>query len=454
MNLKVHLLLQIVLVAIFCLLVTGAYVLFQTNRLVRQEAATTLNSVGKYLEMQQLRIDANLHDPRHFPDFELWRQTHAVSGQCLRYVSNDRKTSYGLCQGESLSAKRWPVIFEELYRRLFNPGVELMRTLSFKQQTVGSVTVIPSAEMELARAWDHLTGLLGLSASTTIAVCLLVYLSIYRALRPAQIIVNTLEKMQTADTVTPLPSFKLTEWQRIGDSINEFVATQKQLLTERKKLVLQLISVQEEERRYLARELHDEFGQCLSAINAFSSSILQTAKQDCPSLVPEVESIARINQRIMETVRKLLISLRPAELDELGLKTCFDTLISEWNKQYAGQRHCQLILEGDAQQLENPLPITLYRIIQEGLTNIAKHSNATQAILILKIKQPSTITLTIEDNGRMKSFPFSQNQGVGLLGIRERVNGLGGRFDLLSNESGGLTVRVTLPIQTNGKVKT
>ena len=319
-----------------------------------------------------------------------------------------------------------------------------------KEQNVGSVTVIPSAEMEIARAWDRLTGLLGLSASTTIAVCLFVYLSIFRALHPAQIIVNTLEKMQTDDNVTPLPLFKLIEWQRIGESINEFVATQKQLLTERKKLAFQLISVQEEERRYLARELHDEFGQCLSAINALSTSIMQTARQDCPQLVPEVESIAHINQRIMETVRTLLLRLRPAELDELGLEASLDTMITEWNKQYAGKIHCQLTIKGDSKLLPEALPITFYRIVQEGLTNIAKHSTATQASVILIITD-QTITLTIEDNGQVPVFPLPENQGVGLLGIRERVNGLDGQLDLNSNESGGLIVRVTLPKEINSE---
>jgi len=451
MNLKVHLLLQIILVAILCLIFTGAYVLFQTNRQARQDAAMTLSSIGKYLEMQLIRIDANLQDARQFPDFEIWKQSHAESGVCFRYVAANSESSYGFCQGEELSNKSWPRNFEQLYRWFFQPGLELTRTLSFKSQPRGSIAITPSAEMELARAWDHLTGLLGLSAATTAAVCLLVYLTIYRALRPARLIVNTLEKMQSTDAVTLLPTFKLGEWQCIGTAINTFAETQKILLAERKNLVLQLISVQEEERHYIARELHDEFGQCLSAISALSTSVLQTARQDCPQLIPEVESIAHINQRILETVRTLLLRLRPAELEELGLAASLEPLITEWNKQHAGQIDCQLIIEGDAQQLQKPLPITLYRIIQEGLTNIAKHSNATKVCVTVKPEKQSTITLTIEDNGKIKSFPFVKNQGLGLLGIRERVNGLSGQFDLLLNESGGLTVKVTLPKPIMGK---
>lgn len=445
MNLKVRLLLQILLVAMSCLLVTGAYVLYQTNRLVKGDALKTLDSVVKYLDMQRIRINANLQDAHHFPDFDLWKQAHGESGVCLHYLSANQKTSYGICQGERSIGKRWPDKFEQLYKNAFHPGLGLTRTLSLKGLDYGSITVTTSSDKELAMAWDRLTGLLGLSASSTVAVSLLVYISIYRALRPANLIVSTLQAMQSTEVVSPLPVFKQREWHCIGMAINTFAETQKQLLTERKNLVLQVISVQEEERRFLARELHDEFGQCLSAINALASAILQTARQDCPSLVPEIEQIAFVNQHIMTTLRTLLVRLRPAELDEWGLAVSLESLVGEWNKQQAKQKQCQLIIEGDAQQLLKPLPITLYRICQEALTNVAKHSNAKQALISLQLTDPTMLSLTIQDNGTLPMFPFAKHHGLGLLGVRERVNGLGGTFELSKNESGGLTLTVTFP---------
>ena len=141
----------------------------------------------------------------------------------------------------------------------------------------------PSAEMEIAQAWDNLCSLLGLSAMTVLAVCLLVYLSISRALRPAKIIVQDWRVWKKEHDYR-LPSFELIEWQCIATAINQLAASQQQLLAEHQKLAVQMIDVQEEERRYLARELHDEFGQCLAAINAVAASIAQTAEQQCPSL--------------------------------------------------------------------------------------------------------------------------------------------------------------------------
>ncbi len=454
MNLKIHLLLQIILIATMCLLATGSYVLFQVNREVKQQTATTLEAVGRYLQVQLSGISPNVQKPGRFPDFDLWKQAYPVSGVCLRYTPSDQKIStYMLCQGEAMPIKPWPKAFENSYQSIFSTGIELTRPVIFKGAEVGSITVIPSVDNELAKAWDSIKGLLGLAASTTLAVCAWVYFAIYRALRPAQTIVNRLEQMQHDDSPSPLPDFKLLEWQRIGSAINLFAATQKQLLSDRKKLVLQLMSVQEEERAFLAQELHDELGQCLTGISALSTSILQTAQQDCPQIVTEVESIARVNRRIMETVRTLLMRLRPAELDELGLDACVHTMIEEWNRQHQGRIVCRLTIHGNNQSLQPPLPIVLFRIVQEGLTNITKHANATEAIIKLEIVQCNT-SLTIEDNGKLDVFPFLKSKGLGLLGIRERVTGLGGSFELSKSPLGGLRLQVNLPVSADESLKT
>ncbi|NOU21997.1 MAG: sensor histidine kinase [Methyloglobulus sp.] len=454
MNLKIHLLLQIILIATMCLLATGSYVMFQVNQEVKQQTATTLEAVGRYLQVQLSGISPNVQKLGRFPDFDLWKQAYPVSGICLRYTPSDQKIStYMLCQGEATPIKHWPKAFENSYQSIFSTGIELTRPVIFKGTEVGSITVIPSADNELAKAWDSVKGLLGLAASTTLAVCAWVYFAIYRALRPAQTIVNRLEQMQHDDSPTLLPTFKLFEWERIGSAINNFAATQKQLLSDRKKLVLQLMSVQEEERAFLAQELHDELGQCLTGISALSASIRLTAKQDCPKIVTEVESIARVNRRIMETVRNLLVRLRPAELDELGLEACVHTMVEEWNKQHQGRTVCRLTIHGSSQSLQPPLPIVLFRIVQEGLTNITKHANATEAIIKLEIVQCNT-SLTIEDSGKLDVFPFLKTKGLGLLGIRERVTGLGGSFELSKSPLGGLKLQVNLPVSADESLKT
>jgi two-component system sensor histidine kinase UhpB len=444
MNLQFHLLSRITLVALLCLLATTAYVLHHSNRQARQADQITAESLGKQLEMQLFRINAGVGQVNQFPDFDLWKQTGSVPGVCVSFVATDSATR-SLCSGAKFFSPSWPDGFDTFYRRLFNPGLALTRPIAFNSRVYGSLTVTPSAEMEIAQAWENIRGLLGLSAMTVLAVCLLVFLSINRALRPAGIIIAGLERMEKGNLAERLPSFELIEWQRTAKAINQLAASQQQLLAEHQKLTVKLINVQEEERRYLARELHDEFGQCLAAINAVAAAIAQTAEQQCPALVSDAEHIRRITQHMLENVRDLLKRLRPAELDELGLEASLNSLISGWNARSGGNTYYHLGIVGDCALLPERLTITLFRVTQECLTNIAKHSAAQNACVTLTINA-DTVTLAVEDDGSATGLPFTEDSGIGLLGIRERVTALAGQLTLTIVQPHGLKVEVWLPI--------
>lgn len=446
MNLQFHLLSRITVVALMCLLATAATVLHHSGRQARQATQITAESLGKQLELQLLRINAGFGQANQFPDFDLWKQTGSVPGICVRFVSTDN-AARSLCNGAKLSGLNWPDSFETFYRRFLNPGFEITRAITFNGRVYGSLTVTPSAEMEIAQAWENIRSLLGLSAITVLAVCLLVYLSISRALQPARIIIAGLESMEKGNLSYRLPAFELIEWQRTATAINQLAVSQQQLLAERHKLAVKLINLQEEERRFLARELHDEFGQCLAAINAVAASIAQTAEQLCPALVGEADHISRITQHMMASVRELLRRLRPAELDELGFSAGLNSLISGWNTRSGGKIHYHLSITGDCALLPEPMTVTLFRITQECLTNIAKHSAAANAKVILEITTDA-VTLTVKDDGIATELPFTEGQGIGLLGIRERVTALYGRLTLAIAQPHGLIIEAWLPIRS------
>lgn len=447
MKLEFHLLSRIAVVALLCLLTTAAYVLYSSDRQARQATQITAHSLGKQLELQLLRIHAGFGQANLFPDFELWKQTSNVAGMCISFIQTNGATTRSLCNGSRLTYRNWPDIFENLYRQLFSSGFETTQPIVFDGRDYGSLTVTASADMEIAQAWDNIRGLLGLSAMTILAVCSLVYLSISRALRPARIIVNGLARMEKGNLDYRLPRFKLFEWQRIAVAINQLANSQQQLLDSRQKLAVKLINLQEEERRYLSRELHDEFGQCLAAINAVAASIAHTAEQQCPSLVDEADHISRITQHMLDSVRGLLGRLRPAELDELGLAASLKSLIEGWNTRSARKTRYQLSITGDCTSLPEPLAVTLFRIVQECLTNIAKHSAAANASVALKITEDA-ITLTVKDNGIANELPTTGASGIGLLGIRERVIELHGRLTLTIAQPHGFIIEVELPVRS------
>ncbi len=445
MNLQFHLLSRIAVVALICLLATAAYMLYHSDRQARLTAQITADSLGRQLELQLFRINAGVGQVSQFPDFDLWKQTGSTPGICVRFVSNDG-AARSLCSGVNLTGLNWPYGFETLYRLLFSPGFEVTRPIIYNGRVYGSLTVAPSAEMEIAQGWENIRGLLRLSASTVLAVCLLVYLSISRALRPARIIVAGLEDMEKGNLACRLPSFELIEWQRTAAAINQLAASQQQLLAERQKLTVKLINLQEEERRYLARELHDEFGQCLAAINAVAVTIAQTAEQQCFELVGEADHIRRIIQHMMDSWRDLSRRLRPAELDELGLAASLNSLMTGWNAHSGGKTCYQLSITGDCALLPEPLAVTLFRIIQECLTNIAKHSAAASAQVTLAITADAAL-LTVKDDGIASKLPFADGPGIGLLGIRERVTALNGKLTLIIDYPHGLIVEAWLPVQ-------
>lgn len=446
MNLQFHLLSRITVAALMCLLFTATYVLYHSDRQARQATQNTAEALGKQLEIQLMRITAGVGQANRFPDFDLWKQTASAPGICVRFVATGNAAARSLCNGATPAGLNWPVGFETFYRRLFNPGFEITRPVVFNNRVYGSLTVTPNAEMEITHAWENIRSLLGLSAVTVLAVCLLVYLSINRALQPARIIVAGLESMEKGNLAYRLPPFELIEWQRTAAAINQLAASQQQLLAERQKLAVKLINLQEEERRFLARELHDEFGQCLAAVNAVAASIAHTAEQQCPVLVGEADHISRIAQHMMDNVRDLLRRLRPAELDELGLAAGLNSLVSGWNTRGGGKIRYQLNIAGDCALLPEPLTVTLFRVTQECLTNIAKHSAAANAKVTLKITAEEA-ALTVEDDGIAAELPFPDGPGIGLLGIRERVIALHGQLTLTTAQPHGLIVEAWLPIR-------
>lgn len=444
MNLKFYLLLNIILVALMCLIMTAVYVLYQADKQSKQVMLVTAESLEKQLEMQLLRIDVGLSGQIVFPDLGLWKETRDMPGVCVRFITVDKRKVRGICRGDDLSLDAWPKGFERLYRLIFNPNFTVERQVSFKAKDYGVISVSSSEERELANAWASVRALMNVSMMTVLAVCLLVYISIARALRPAQIIVDGLDAMRKGDLSIRLPDFKVFEWQRTGTTINALATNQQQLLAERKELLMQLMTVQEEERRYLSRELHDELGQCLAGINALAMSVTQTVEQECPELVPDMQNISRINQRIMNTVRELLMHLRPVELDQSGFEVNLTQLIAAWNERTGEGIQYQLALTGEINQLPAPLIVALFRITQECLTNVARHSSATRVRVTLN-RSKGSVKLTIEDNGDVDMLMFKINPGVGLLGIRERVSVLAGQLEMEKTGSGGFVVRVTLP---------
>jgi signal transduction histidine kinase len=226
--------------------------------------------------------------------------------------------------------------------------------------------------------------------------------------------------------------------------ITEVTLMQSELagaLEENRRLSQRSMQVQEEERRNLARELHDELGQSLNAIKVDAVTI-----RDNSAALPEIYrgalSIIDVSSQVYDVVRSLTQRLRPVALDELGLRSAVQYSVEQWQRRHAGAR-CTFTADGELDDLDEQTNITLYRLVQECLTNVAKHAAATQ-VTVSMTRAANEIRFSFSDNG--KGFdPSQRRRGLGLVGLRERVEALAGHFELESAPGRGVRVNAVIP---------
>jgi signal transduction histidine kinase len=211
------------------------------------------------------------------------------------------------------------------------------------------------------------------------------------------------------------------------------------------RLSAKLVTAQEEERRTIARELHDEIGQVLMAIKvelALAQRRIE-ATGGTPLLLDDAQSIT---DGALSTVRDLSRLLHPALLDDLGLPAALDSYLTAF-----GKRHgiaVELLHEGMSDRLVPEIEAAAYRVVQEALTNVAKHAHATFALVYLS-RTGDTVKVTIEDNG-VGFEPGVARGGLGLIGIRERVAHLQGTVHVDSGAGKGTRLTIELPARARG----
>jgi len=229
----------------------------------------------------------------------------------------------------------------------------------------------------------------------------------------------------------------------------------RELLGENRMLVGNSLVVQENERRHLARELHDELGQCITAIQADAEIISGFAGQCDSRLGKSAEAIKGVSTRIYEFVHSTMLQLRPNILDDVGLAETLREEVDAWRTRHPNT-HCTLSIHTDLDGLNEQTEITIYRIVQECLTNIAKHAHASSVTIDFDradatltggtdATQVPALRLTIQDDG-VGMDPETRSRGLGLIGIRERAGALGGMLSMQAAPGQGVTIIVTLPL--------
>lgn len=312
--------------------------------------------------------------------------------------------------------------------------------------TVGEIRVRPYWTMEASR-W--------LSAASAVAAAWLalgllaaaLLRPVRRALRPVDQILMAIGRLAAGDTGTRLPALELREFRQIAAEFNSLARQLGATRAAERRLATRLLDVREDERRFLARELHDDMGQHLTFLRAELAFLQQALPGAPPAVAPAFDNIADTLARLHESIQRIVHRLRPARLDEFGLVACLEQLVADVGRLMGNTGGTvDLRVDGPLESLSPTLAIHLYRISQEGLTNALRHAEASRIELALRVG-PQALRLSITDDGCGGDPPRSAADGNGRLGIRERVSALGGKVEWRLSAGGGTQLVVDIPLR-------
>ena len=427
---------------VLILLITMSWLMSSNHRYQSQEVGRAADTVSRLLEIQSVGPLQGIGLEPRFPDWYPVTQVKLPRGACVKLLNEQGAVRHSTCRGRGQTAPEAPAWFAWLYQRVFSVAEVARRELQARQQTY-SIEIIPNADTEIAAVWSRLTLALNLSILVTMILGATAAWLIHRALKPMASIVDSLQRIGQGEFETRSGMFKFRELNQIATTCNQLANELGEKDRQRDALIKRLQTAQEDERRSIALELHDEFGQYLTAINANAAALqsadgLATVKADATRIQNNVE-------HLMGLVQALLSRLRPHPMASNSLLEIVRNLIAEITQSQTNTLAISLKVSGPIDECPNKIATAGYRIVQEALTNILKHSNANKALIDLSIDD-NMFKLSVSDNGN----PVNSTQivpGFGVSGMHERATALGGQLKLIDNEDLGITVEATFPIQ-------
>ena len=443
--------LRLVCVAAFCLAATTLWVVDSAHQSIVEATAESAERVAGQLERlywRELLWRGSLQKTPvlPIPEWETLETLKLISpGVCVDFAPGAAATKRLCSQIEGVGAAA-PTWFSRAFVAWFGAPPQVARFMTVRQQDAGVLTVQADSQAAVRLAWREASVVLRVAALMVIAIVLFGALALGHLLAPGRAIVASLRRLERGDYDASLPAFGAAEFGLIARAVDDLARRLSQVTDERIALTKRLFEVQEEERRALARDLHDEFGQNLTAATAFAASI-EAGAQDRPDLVEDARAISRLARGMRATLRQALARLRAQELEELGLEASLARLVAGWSTQGERGPAFRLDVRGDLAGLPDGVAIGVYRVAQECLTNAARHGRPSEVRLSVARTAAADggVTLSVEDDGGGQASRVLAEPGRGVLGMRERVAALGGNL-LIAEAPRGVRVEAYIPL--------
>ena len=302
---------------------------------------------------------------------------------------------------------------------------------------------------EIDENWTEVKSILIFLLAFIISANVLLYFVIGKYLAPIDAILRGLSDIEKGNYELELPHFRLPELDRISQQFNHMAKVLLETKAKNQSLTKYSLEIQEEERRHLSQELHDELGQTIAAIKAVAAAVINGEKPDKSRINSSVKMIIEYSDHIYQVAKNMMHRLRPSVLDEFGLVKALQSMVDDWNSRQ-DDIFCHFSFSNIPTDLTELLNISLFRIVQESLTNALKYSSASKILISMELVNFSDskhINLNIRDNG-VGLDKDKLMTGLGLPGMKERVEMNHGKFELTSEVNNGLTIDIIIPVET------
>ncbi|MEM7468253.1 MAG: ATP-binding protein [Pseudomonadota bacterium] len=434
LRLRLNLLLSVIFVATLGI---GSLLLYNVLRAgVTEELTASVDQAAKLITVVVNQL------PQDLSEHELQRAINEIasigSTRHLR-ISTDPGTSLTE-ESESLAAPSW------FFNLLAPEPSGLIRIIDLRSKR-RRIIIRADATAEINEAWREAIPLSFTLVLFGLLANGLIYVLMGRSLAALEKVGGALEGMGEGDFSVDIPKVGVSDTDRIIERVNELAEALRRSQAEAQMWARRSMTIQEQERRNLSQALHDELGQSINAIKALGVAIKQRSDKQ-RGLDKSVQSIIDVSGEMYDQIRDMMNILRPPALDELGLRLALENMVDDWNSHHQ-DTFCKIKLPENLPTFSENLSISVFRIVQEALNNVAKHAAATEVDIVLLISSAaeSRLRLTIEDNGHGFNLTTVQ-KGLGIHGIEERVDALGGELELISGAQ-GTQYKISIPIHQN-----
>jgi two-component system, NarL family, sensor histidine kinase UhpB len=314
----------------------------------------------------------------------------------------------------------------------------------------GAIGIETDPYNETLEVWNEFTDSLVAPSIFCVLTVLLIYVFIGRMLRPLGILAAAMEAVGAGHYQTRVDGRLPPELSRLRDSFNQMAARLAETDVDNRRLNEQLLTLQEQERGDLARDLHDEVSPFLFAVNADAAAAVRLlAEGRIRETGEHIQSIIEAVRRVQQHVRHMLGRLRPIALADLGLEAAIENLVAFWRRRRPEIRY-QVSVSNKCEGLPEMTGTTICRIVQEALSNAVRHAEAKLVTVTVEpcrdpANSSNTIRAVVADDGR--GMAEQSRMGYGLTGLSERIAALGGRLSFSNRPGEGFAVIATLPLR-------